>query len=695
MRSVARVSRVLRCPSVSLFLLLALGALPAQAEGPKDMPGAPTLRSVQVALARDAVMPYVVSIMVVREDHVQGKAQLSLGSGSGTIISAAGHVATNAHVTENGQRFRVVLADKSELTAQLVGADELSDIAVLKIDEQPKDGYAYASFAERNLLEAGDPVLAMGAPWGLEHSLSQGVVNHPARLMVSLFQDEADYEQQLGRNQPTARFYAWIQHDAAIAPGNSGGPLVNLAGQVVGINTRGSFSGGDMAFAIPADVARRIVDQLVRDGEVKRSYFGFAVRSLKSSGLDAGVLVSSVQQDSPAATAGLVPGDRIVRIDGKAVTVALPEQVPVFLRELTERPLGQSVRMEVLSGGSMRSLSMVSQSYPRDLGDNIEIKAWGLTLTEVTPAIARSRLLEHQQGLIVTGVLPGKRAATAHPPLAVGDVVFAIDGKEVASVTDVDALGVANGAGDTARLLAFERSGKSLLSALDARPAETEPNKLRELPKPWVGVDAQPITATTSRLISGPAGGGYRVTRVYPGPAQRADIRVGDLIVSVAGEAVPVSGDTDDEALQQRFRDALVDEPLALKIWRDGQFLDSSLIPGVAPDPRGSLKSLQIDWLDLGVRVLGFYDRIERRLEKGVQGVVVERVETGGLAGLANLKPGDVILKVDGKPVDGLDTFKVLTARSAHKEGRNISFLVLRAARTRLLFLDSGWENSP
>jgi serine protease Do len=689
------MSRSLGFPLFSALLLSGFAVCQAQPAATIPAGQVAAMRSAQVAAARDAVMPYVVSIMVVREDHVQGKAQLSLGSGSGTIISADGHVATNAHVTENGQRFRVVLADKRELSAHLVGADELSDIAVLKIDEQREGGYAYANFAERNLLEAGDPVLAMGAPWGLEHSLSQGVVNHPARLMVSLFQDEADYEQQLGRNQPTARFYAWIQHDAAISPGNSGGPLVSLAGQIVGINTRGSFSGGDMAFAIPADVARRIVDQLVREGEVKRSYFGFAVRSLKSSGLDQGVLVSSVQQDSPADAAGLVPGDRIVRIDGAAVTVALPEQVPVFLRELTERPLGQKLQMDVLSGGRTRSLSMISQPYPRDLGDNVEIKAWGLTLTEVTPAIARSRLLEHQTGLIVTGVLPGKRAATAHPPLAVGDVVFAIDGKPVAVVADVEALGVSNGAGDSARVISFERSGKSMLSALDARAADSEPGKLRELPKPWVGIDAQPITATTSRLIEGPAGGGYRVTRVYPGPAQRADIRVGDLIVAVAGAAVPVSGDSDDEALQQRFRDALVDEPLALTIWRAGKELETELTPGIAPDPRGSLKSLSIDWLDLGVRALGFYDRIERRLDKAAQGVVVERVETGGLAGLANLKPGDVILKVDGKAVDGLDTFKLLTARSAHKEGRNISFLVLRAARTRLLFLDAGWEKSP
>jgi len=156
-----------------------------------------------------------------------------------------------------------------------------------------------------------------------------------------------------------------------------------------------------------------------------------------------------------------------------------------------------------------------------------------------------------------------------------------------------------------------------------------------------------------------------------------------------------VSGDTDDGALQQRFRDALVDEPLALRLWRAGKIIEASVLPGIAPDSRGSLKTLDVDWLDLGVRAMGFYDRIERRLDKTAQGVVVERVETGGLAGLANLKPGDVILRVDGAAVADVDAFKALTARKAHQRGHNMSFLVLRAARTRLLFLDAGWEKSP
>ena len=483
-------------------------------------------------------------------------------------------------------------------------------------------------------------------------------------------------------------------HDASIAPGNSGGPLVNLAGQIVGINTRGNMLGGDMAFAIPAEVARTIVAQLIAHGEVQRSFFGFGVRSLKGSGLNEGVLVSSVQQDSPAAAAGLVPGDRIVEIDGVSVTVAQPEQVPSFLRGLTERALGSKLKLEVEGVNGRRQFTMTSQHYPPDLGANVEIKAWGLTLTEVTPAIARSRLLEHAQGLIVTGVLPGRRAAIAHPPLAIGDVIFAIDNKPVALTKDIASLGVLNGSGDAARVIALERSGQSLLSLLDAKPGADDNNQLRELPKPWVGIDAQPITATSARMLGGPASGGYRITRVYPGPAAKAGIQVGDVVTALDGDPVPVSGDSDAGALQQRIRDALIDEPIEFNLWRAGKALAVKVKPGVAPDSRGVLKSVSIDWLDLGVRTLGFYDRIERRLDKSERGVVVERVEAGGLAGLANLRAGDVILQVDGKVVSNLDRFEALVKRDALPKNGNMSFLVLRAARTRLLFLDIGWERA-
>lgn len=678
--------------SVMALLILGLAASLARADAGLTIEQAGSAQA-RMQAARDAVLPYVVSIFVVREDAVQGRAELRVSSGSGTIITRDGHVATNAHVTENGKRFRVVLADKRELSAILVGEDALSDIAVLKIRDVPEGGFPFAHFATENDLQAGDVVMAMGAPWGMAHSVSQGVVNNPERLLLSLFQDEADYEQQLGQNQPTARFYAWIQHDASISPGNSGGPLVDLRGQIVGINTRGNAMGGDMAFAIPAPVASKIVGDLIAYGAVPRSFFGFGVRSLKRSGFDRGVLVSSVIRNAPAAEAGLEAGDRIVAIDGQPVTVAEPEQVPPFLRALTERKIGATMAVTYLRDGKERQASLVSTEYPPDLGHDLEVKAWGVTFTELTPNIARSRYLGRDAGLLVTGVLPGKRAATAHPPWLVGDVVHAIDGKPVATRIDMQALDLDNGGAVPRRVVAIERNGAQLLSVLDAKPARDADKKLRELPKAWIGIETQPITATTAALIDGPSGGGYRITRVYEdSPADKAGIQVGDVLTSLAGAAVPVSGDIGDEPLQSRIRDALLDEPLQIEVWRGGKTRALAVVPMAAPAPASSLKSRTIDWLDLGVRNIGFYDRVSRGIAADSKGVIVENVAPGGLGGLAHLAAGDVVLRVNGEVVADVDRFEQLTDRKARAAGQPLSFLVLRGSRTRLLYLDAEWE---
>src|SRR5688572_20137407 len=306
----------LRRTLVVLAALL-LAPLPAAAQdAPATVPATAPASPVSIAAARDRVLPVVVSILAVRQDYRQGEPVLSVSSGSGTVVSPRGHIATNAHVTRNGRSFRVVFGDGRELPAKLVGTDTLSDLAVLKIEPPKPETFRYAEFAETLDLRAGDTVLAMGAPWGLSNSMSAGVVNNPQRLLVSLFDDEAEYEDSLGEDEPTGRYYAWIQHDAAIAPGNSGGPLVDLRGRIVGVNTRGMISGGDLAFAIPGPEAGRVVRALIADGRVQRVNLGFRLRSLKGTAHTRGVLVNSVERDSAPEKAGLRAGDRVLAING-------------------------------------------------------------------------------------------------------------------------------------------------------------------------------------------------------------------------------------------------------------------------------------------------------------------------------------------------------------------------------------------
>lgn len=371
-------------------LLLVVCVCPADAD--QGAPIAPA-EANRIASARDRVLPVVVSILTVRQDYRQGGPSLSVSSGSGTVVSAQGHIATNAHVTQNGKSFRVVFANGRELPAKLVGTDTLSDLAVLQVQPPRPETFAYAEFATELDLKPGDTVLAMGAPWGLSNSMSMGVVNNPRRLLVSLFDDEAEYEDSLSEDEPTGRYYAWIQHDASIAPGNSGGPLVDLTGRIVGVNTRGMIVGGDLAFAIPGAEAGRIVKTLIAKGRVERVSLGFRIRSLKGTTDSEGVLVNSVERGSPPEKAGLRAGDRIVSLNGKPITALQPVDVPRVQQAIAELPIDSKVSLRIERGGRQQDIALVALAQRVERGNEQALAAYGISASELTPEMGKRRNL--------------------------------------------------------------------------------------------------------------------------------------------------------------------------------------------------------------------------------------------------------------------------------------------------------------
>ncbi|MCP4246829.1 MAG: trypsin-like serine protease, partial [bacterium] len=291
-------------------------AVPAQVPGeptPDQLAKADLLREDMwnmIALARDRVFPALVNIEVVTARYWGGKERKGRAVGSGTIISEEGYVVTNQHVTHNGKKFKCNLADKQEITAELVGEDPLTDLAVLKLNlDELKDPGAplpVAKFGVSSELRVGDHVMAMGSPFALSRSVTLGIVSNTERVFAGgLGSDDPD-DMQLERGQRTGLFTRWIQHDALINSGNSGGPLVNLKGEIVGVNELG---GAAMGFAIPSDLARTVADQLIDHGEVARSWIGVSFKPIEKTGLDQGVLVNSVVKDGPGDKAGIGPGD--------------------------------------------------------------------------------------------------------------------------------------------------------------------------------------------------------------------------------------------------------------------------------------------------------------------------------------------------------------------------------------------------
>jgi serine protease Do len=280
-----------------------------------------------------------------------GQERKASSLGSGVIVTAQGRILTNNHVIEGADDIKVTLSNGTELTAKLVGTDPRSDVAVLQL-QGTLPPLKPLSLGDSSSLRLGEVVLAIGDPFGVGQAVTMGIVSAKGRASVGI----VDYED-------------FIQTDAAINPGNSGGALVNLRGELVGINTAilsrtGGYQG--IGFAIPSNMARQISDMLVRDGKVKRGYLGVNIATVnqdvaKQAGLkvDHGVLVTGVQPDGPAGKAGLKEGDVIVSLDGAEVKDAGKLRNTVAMS-----PSGASVDLQVMRGSSKQGVKVKLAELP-------------------------------------------------------------------------------------------------------------------------------------------------------------------------------------------------------------------------------------------------------------------------------------------------------------------------------------------
>src|SRR5262249_35814893 len=269
------------------------------------------------------VYPALVQIHVVIPDYGTGRAQKFEAAGSGVIISQDGYVVTNHHVAGRAAAIRCVLTSRQELDAKLIGTDALTDIAVLKLDLSGvpalQGKLPYAKFGSTDALKIGDVVFAMGCPLALSQSVTKGIVANKDMVFSSRFTGSMILD-----GEDVGLLVKWIAHDAQILPGNSGGPLVNAQGEIVGINeiNVGGLFGAGLGGAIPVELAQYVSQELIQKGHVDRSWIGADFQPLlKSSSIQDGVLLSGVVPDSPAQKAGLKAGDVVKTLDGKPVRV--------------------------------------------------------------------------------------------------------------------------------------------------------------------------------------------------------------------------------------------------------------------------------------------------------------------------------------------------------------------------------------
>ena len=651
-----------------------------------------------IAAARDRVFPSLVHVHVVTVNYWGGKERKGQAVGSGTIISPEGHVLTNCHVTMKGKKFKCVLADKQEIAAERVGEDPLTDLAVLKLDlSELKDSdtpLPVAQYGDSDAVEVGDYVMAMGSPLALARSVTLGIVSNTERTFAGSRGDDEPGEMRLERHQRTGLFNRWIQHDAAINPGNSGGPLVNLKGEVVGVNTRGTFFGGDMGFAIPSNLAREVADLVVQHGEVPRSWLGLSLKPIKKTGLERGVLVNSVVEDGPADKAGIKAGDVITEIGGKTVTVWFPEEVPPLLKHLADLPIGETLRITYQRDEKTMDATLVTEKLQKDRGDEAAFRAWGITAMAITEKIARDRRLDTTKGVLVMGVRNGGPAQVAEPAISHGDVILSIDGN---AIEDLDGF---IGRYETIMesddlpehlVIEFDRRGKNHVTLIKPKPDKDE-DPPREVRKAWVGIATQPVLKKLADKLGHPDRRGFRITRVYPKTlAAGSDLRVGDIIVSLNGKKVSPRGMQDTGLLARRIRKLDIDDEASLTALRGGETHEVTVqLEPTRITPAEARRDRNRDF-ELTVREVTFFDRDENRWDEDVHGVLVERVEPGGWAGLGGIRTGDLIQRLDKHDVKGLQGYRKAMEAVPKAQPERVVFVVLRGTRTHFQYIEPDW----
>jgi len=353
--------------------------------------------------------------------------------GSGFILDTSGNVVTNRHVIQGATKVTVTMNDGKEYAAKVIGKDAQTDVAVVRL-EKPPAALTAARLGDSEKLEVGEWVVAIGSPLGLEQTVTAGIVSskgHVGRLV----QMSGD------------RVREYIQTDAKINPGNSGGPLVNLDGEVIGINTLiRTGAGGAYGFAVPINEVRRVAQALMKDGRIRYPYLGVMVRDLDTLDDDArknlgrgapekGAYVDKVTPESPAAKAGVKKGDVIVKLNGEAVKASAD-----VVDYVSARGIGGPVTVTVFRDGATKDLATKLAEAPSDDDVSATAGPLGLSLQTLTPKLAESLgLPSGAKGAAVAEVAPGSAAERAG--LEPGDVILDVDRKPVHSADDVvDAL---------------------------------------------------------------------------------------------------------------------------------------------------------------------------------------------------------------------------------------------------------------
>lgn len=679
---------VLRAFMVLGFGFAVMAALASGVAAAQEIPSE-LKETVEAAVAR--VKPALVRIMVVSTRYREGRELKYQGSGSGVIISSEGHVVTNHHVAGHATRLLCTLTTKEEIEAELVGTDALTDIAVIKLKNDGSRVFPVATFGDSSKAQVGDHVLAMGSPMALSQSVTLGIVSNTEMVMPRFL----GYWGRIKLDgEDVGAFVRWIGHDAAIYGGNSGGPLVNLRGEIIGINEiRVSLSG-----AIPGNLAKGVAETLIQHGDVRRSWLGLEVQPLlKHSESERGALVSGTINDSPAAAAGIESGDILIRLAGVDVNVRFDEELPQLNRAMAELPIGEEVEAVVLRDGEELKFVMTAEEREEIFPQEHELKQWGITARDISFVIAKEMKRDDQEGMLVTSVRPGGPAGEAKPKINRKDVIVEVNGQPVRNLNELVDITreLTEGQTEPVRsVVGFERKTKRYITVVEVGIREIE-DPGREIRKAWLPVETQVLTRELADQLGQPDLTGFVVTELYPGTsAEEAGLQVGDFILAVDGEPLEASAPEEYEELPALIRQYKIGSTTELKVLRAGEELLVTVELARSPKLSREMKKYRDENFEFTARDITFFDKAEEKWEETQRGVLVHEVRPGGWAALGYLDVGDLILEIDDAPIGDVEAFEAKMKEIASAEPKVVLFRVLRGIHTLFLEFEPKWDTS-
>lgn len=667
---------------MALLSMLVFSPLHTHAQDPSSLQ-----ESIDTVVTQ--VKPSLVRIYVISTEYWEGREYKQRSSGSGVIISSDGYVITNHHVAGHATRLICTLSNREEIEAELIGTDPLTDIAVIKL--LPEDGRSFpvAEFGDSDSVRVGDNILAMGSPWALSQSVTLGIVSNtemvmPRRMGFGNFKLDGEDVGSLVR---------WIAHDAVIYGGNSGGPLIDMNGKIIGINEISFALGG----AIPGNLAQEVSSALIKSGKVERSWLGLTLQPmLKYSTSSVGALITGTVSGSPADKAGVRSGDILTGLNGQPVNVHFKEDLPPLNAILVNLPIDKKITIQLIRDGKEKTLKVKPILRESRLSPESELKEWGITAQNITFMMAKELKLDNQEGVYISSTRPGGPAGDAKPNVRRGDIVKQVGDTPITNVKELREVTekIIEGQEEPVPVLTtIQRKSRILVTVVKVGLTDLNDPGL-EVKKAWLPIETQVLTRDIAKAMNKPDRKGFRITHIYADTtAEKAGLEEGDIVYAVDGEALTANAPEHYEELPALIRNYRAGTKVVLSVDRNDKELSIEVELIRSPKLEREMKKYRNDIFEFTARNITFFDNEKQQWKEKKTGVMITDLKPGGWADVGMLKNGDLLQEVDGTLITDVATLKETMEDIATNQPKAIVLKVLRGIYVVYVELEPQWKN--